>query len=174
MTILSLPHSCQSERKEKTGAKSPPPSLVLAPESALGSLSSVALSSAQVTFTIPPLPRPKSTQITRSFRVDFCVRQRYPFGVDFYLRQQGVHSTLFLLPLSRLVASSLAEPDYNAAHLVLAVRVSRRIARNHPGRSGEPCPECSPFPGSSGGPLRPKLALPAFNTMCLLAAIDSH
>ena len=44
---MSLPRECQSERENGTGAKGSPPSLVLAPESALGSHSCVALSSAQ-------------------------------------------------------------------------------------------------------------------------------
>jgi hypothetical protein len=52
-----LPLSCQSESTDKAGANDPPPPLVLAPESALGSHPCVALSSAQATKSLHKKPR---------------------------------------------------------------------------------------------------------------------
>ena len=62
---MSFPHSCQSERLKGTGAKDSPPPLVLAPESALGSHSCVALSSAQANTTISSTSRTGKKALTQ-------------------------------------------------------------------------------------------------------------
>ena len=85
---MRLPLYCQSEGQNKTGASTTPLSFVLAPESALGSLASVALSSAQVVFITPQTPQTVHHNKIL-FRVDSYVRQRYPFRVDINLRQRA-------------------------------------------------------------------------------------
>ena len=57
---MGLSHSCQSDGQKRTGTNTSSPSIVLAPESALGSHPCVALSSAQVNSILPqvgPLPK---------------------------------------------------------------------------------------------------------------------
>jgi hypothetical protein len=78
---MSLPLSCQSAVMKKAGTQLMFPPCILAPESALGSHSCVALSSAQATKRLP--------KMAASFRVLFSMRQRITFRVLFCLSQRG-------------------------------------------------------------------------------------
>jgi len=90
--MMSLPLSCQNEGHKEAGRGTPLPPLVSAPESALGSHSCVALSSAQANSTIHHSNTTLAHKNVSRFRVDLYVTQRYPFRVDFYLTQWVVSS----------------------------------------------------------------------------------
>ena len=86
---MSLSRSCQIEGKKKTGTHMPPLPFDLAPETALGSHSCVALSSARATTRIHPNRPSRTGQRSYPVRVLFLVRQRMNFRVLSYLRQQA-------------------------------------------------------------------------------------
>jgi hypothetical protein len=78
---MSLSLSCQPADMQKAGTHMMSPLCILAPESALGSHSCVALSSAQATQRLP--------KTSTAFRVLFLMRQRIRFRVLFCLSQRG-------------------------------------------------------------------------------------
>ena len=111
--MMSLPRSCQNEGRKEAGRGKPPPPLVSAPESALGSHSCVALSSAQANSRLHHSHPPLAHKNVHRFRVDFYLTQRYPFRVDFYLTQRAwIHRethTLKLFFLRRIKALGIKE-----------------------------------------------------------------
>ena len=74
--MMSLPLSCQNEGRKEAGRGKPLPPLVSAPESALGSHSCVALSSAQVNSRLHHSHPPLAHKNVHRFRVDFYLTQR--------------------------------------------------------------------------------------------------
>ena len=83
--MMSLPRSCQNEGCKEAGRGKPLPPLVSAPESALGSHSCVALSSAQANARIQQSTRPSgqnSAKLSSRFLRDATILISSRFLLD--------------------------------------------------------------------------------------------